>query len=392
MGCSMKKYLKYLPYVYFVILGIVIFTCKDLRVLGTDLEYVKCGNATGIPKPLPQMTTVLYTIIMVATPIILIGFSVITMIKAIGTRDEEEITKAKKKVVKKFIQAGIIILLAAISQFTINRVTSNEEDSATVKKCLRCFLFYSEGPTACEESDPGNDVVGDTHRQEPRSSMGEDTTSNREARESNMNQYASNENPGNGNLGSKTIIMGDSRTVGLCGFSDSYSTTSAACRDWHGVARGGIGYAWMNSTGIPGVNSVLQSNAGTRYNILNWLGINDLGASTTYPQQPEIMAQKYGDKMIEMANGDWKNQNVIMVSVTDIGVENTGGQWPVDRTNIRSFNAKLKERINNAHLSNLHYCDISSLDMSGGFWPDNLHHNSDGNNRLYNEMKTKCLS
>ena len=386
----MKKSLKYLPYIYFAVLGIIIFTSKDLRIFATDLEYIKCGTAGGIPKPIPQMTTMIYTVFMVATPIILIGTSIFTMVKAVGSKDSEETLKAKKKIVKKFIIAAIILLIGTIARFTIGQVVTNKEDMTTVRSCMKCFLYYSQGPGACEPSDSGNDVKRGFYYTEPDSDFVNDTESNR----SNMAERyrGSNTNYNPGQLGSKTIIMGDSRTVGLCGFTNSYVTTSSTCRDWYGVARGGIGYIWQNNTGIPEVNKVLQSDSGTRYNILNWLGINDIGASNTYPNAPEDMSTKYADKMIEMANGDWKNHNVIMVSVTDIGVENSGGQWPVDRTNIRSLNEKLQQKINAANLGNLHYCDISYLDMTGGFWPDNLHHNSDGNNKIYNEMKTKCLS
>ena len=142
----MKKYLKCLPYLYFVILGVIIFTSKDLRIFATDLEYVKCGTAGGIPKPLPQMTTIVYTIFIVATPIILIGTSIYTMIKALGNKDSEEVLKAKKKIIKKFIVAAIILLIAAITRFTIGQVVTNAEDRTGPKQkeqyvqslCLAC--------------------------------------------------------------------------------------------------------------------------------------------------------------------------------------------------------------------------------------------------------------
>ena len=352
-----------------------------------DLEYVKCGSATGIPKPLPQMTTIVYTIFIVATPIILVGTAIYTMIKALGNKDSEEVLKAKKKIIKKFIVAAIILLIATITRFTIGQVVTNAEDRTTFRSCMKCFLYYSQGPDACEPSDTGNNVKRGFYYTDPDSDFVNDTESNRKEMEEKY--CGSNYNPGQ--LGSKTIIMGDSRTVGLCAFPDSLVTTSDTCRDWHGVAKGGIGYVWQNNTGIPEVNKVLQADPGTRYNILNWLGVNDIGFSDTYPQGPETAADIYAEKMIEMANGDWKNHNIIMVLVIDIGVERSGGKWPLDRTNIRKLNQLLQQKITEANLSNLHYCDISYLDMTGCFWPDNLHHNSDGNNKIYNEMKTKCL-
>ena len=389
MGCNMKKYIKYLLCLYLIIMGIVIFTSKDLRMVTTDLSYVKCGSATGIPKPLPQLTTIIYTILVVAVPIVLVASSIFTMVRAMGNGDAEEIKKAKLKLVKKFIAAAIIILLAVIVRFTIGRVSTNPEDQSTFQSCLKCFLSYAEVEGVCEPSDTGNDVHRGFYTSEPDSVPINDTSSNR----SNFaSRYNSNPNstPGdNGNLGSKSILVGDSRTVGLCKFNGGDQDYSAACRDIYGVAHGGKGIYWTRKEGLALVNAKLQSDAGTRYNILVWMGVNDVGNKEAYVQG---VLPLYMDFFTQAANGDWKNHNIIVVAVTDIGTEETAPPYPTSRTAIKSFNTQLKSKVQSAGLSNLHYCDISSVDVKNDAWTDNVHYKESGNDKIYAAIQSTCLT
>ena len=62
--------------IYFIVLGIVLFNTNDLTKLSTNLDYIACGTATKIPKPFPQMTTLAYTLLITAVPLVLIVFSI----------------------------------------------------------------------------------------------------------------------------------------------------------------------------------------------------------------------------------------------------------------------------------------------------------------------------
>ena len=150
----MKKYNKLLI-IYFIIVGIIIFGCKDLSVVATNLDYVSCGSAEGIPKPIPQLTSVAYTLLITATPLILIIFSVITLFKAVSTGNADDVEKAKKNVIKKFIVGAVIFFVGAIVQFALNKVTSNDNDKKSLTSCIKCFLYYSSNncPTYTEESN-----------------------------------------------------------------------------------------------------------------------------------------------------------------------------------------------------------------------------------------------
>ena len=182
-----RKY-KILCIIYFIIVGIVIFTSDDLSGYANTLEYVKCGSATGIPKPVPQLTTIAYTLLVAGTPIILIAFSIITLVKAVLGGNADEIAKARTKLFKKFIIAAVIFLSASIVQFVLLKVTSNNSDSESVTSCLKCFLYYSDG--RCPASETGNDVVKGTHGR-VHSNVAIPTTSNRKSNSNSNNSSTS---------------------------------------------------------------------------------------------------------------------------------------------------------------------------------------------------------
>ena len=48
-----------------------------------DTQYVSCGSATGIPAPVPKLTSALYTLLIIATPIALVILSIGALVKDI---------------------------------------------------------------------------------------------------------------------------------------------------------------------------------------------------------------------------------------------------------------------------------------------------------------------
>jgi hypothetical protein len=144
-------------------------------IVHADLNYVGCGSAEGIPEPLVQMTRMIYTFLVVITPLVLMAFSIITMVKALKEQNADEVIKAKDKLVKKFVAAGIILLLGAITRFVMIQVVSNDSDKNTFLSCTKCFLFNAD----CHESDTGNDVKRGFYHTEPDSDFINDTQSNR---------------------------------------------------------------------------------------------------------------------------------------------------------------------------------------------------------------------
>lgn len=121
------------------------------------LLYVACGDAFDIPHQVPELISFLVNLLKIATPIILIFVSIITMFKAIVASKEDEIKKAQSSLIKKIIAAVMVFLVIHIVQFVIMKVADSTETD-NISKCLTCFLNND-----CEDSVYYKTNVGGTY-------------------------------------------------------------------------------------------------------------------------------------------------------------------------------------------------------------------------------------
>ena len=141
----------------------------------------------------------------------------------------------------------------------------------------------------------------------------------------------------------------------------------------------GLGYDWFVGNGtynagvtnalngaITGVNNNFKEN--TNYNIIIWLGINDLGN-----------ARNYINKYIELAQNDWNNNNLYIVKVGPVSNDAS-----ILNTDIDTFNNFIKESIYNSGLSNLKYIDIS-YDITN-FNLDGIHYETEEYSKIYSQI------
>lgn len=163
---------------------------------------------------------------------------------------------------------------------------------------------------------------------------------------------------------SNITIIGDSRMVGMCSYK-WYKSDKGTC-----IAKVGIGYSWLVSDAIPEVTKI---NADKKKNIVVNLGVNDLGNIDNY-------IKKYK----ELANGDWKNSNIFLLSVNP-----TKGKYNNLNNDINNFNNKLKTVAKEKN--NIIYCDSYNFLNNNGFGSsDGLHYNEDTSKIIYSQIK-KCL-
>ncbi len=157
----MKKRNKVMFLIYFLLIGLLLFISPNVTDVVNALDYVACGSATGIPKPLPQITTIAYTVLMVGGPLVLVISAIMTLIKASSRNDSDEIEKAKNKLLRKFLFAALLFLISTMTQFFLGRVTSTKSDQKTMATCMKCFLYFNNKD--CVPSTSGNDVEEGTY-------------------------------------------------------------------------------------------------------------------------------------------------------------------------------------------------------------------------------------
>lgn len=104
-----------------------------------NLTYVGCGDAFDIPSQVPQLISFGVNLLKIATPIILIFVSIITLVKAIASSKEDDIKKAQSSLVKKMIAAVLVFFIVSIVQYVILWV-ADSSDTDSISSCLSCFL------------------------------------------------------------------------------------------------------------------------------------------------------------------------------------------------------------------------------------------------------------
>ena len=126
-----------------IMTAVVMFVVMMPQVMAErPLYYVGCGDVESIPVPVPQMTSIAYTLLIIGTPLILIAFSVVALSKAVTAGKADEIMKAKSKLMKKLLAGLLVFLVAGFSQFILTRAGDDSERS-TIASCMSCFLYSS---------------------------------------------------------------------------------------------------------------------------------------------------------------------------------------------------------------------------------------------------------
>lgn len=137
------------------------------------LAYLACGEgdsaAHDIPQFLPRITSYAIAILKTVTPVILIIMSMVQIIKAIASQNEDEMKKARSALVKKLIAATLIFFVTTIVQFVIKKAADGSE-FASVNNCLSCFvnndcdgaLYFVDGYGNCYDVDSKSQVDCDT--------------------------------------------------------------------------------------------------------------------------------------------------------------------------------------------------------------------------------------
>ena len=212
----------------------------------------------------------------------------------------------------------------------------------------------------------------------------------------NNNNNTSNNNSSNNNTSStsstvygKNLLAGDSRTVGMC---NTYTNDYNGCQYSKGggkqnnkdfyIGEIGMGYTWFMSTALPALKDKAKTGS---YNIIIMIGGNDCVSSDS-----ARIAEQYFNEISKLAKGDWKNQNIVFVSVNpfiETSLHNAKQAYA------DSFNEKIKSKINSANIANLSYCDTaSSLNISLNVnTSDGAHYNSETYKKIYNKIFTDCV-
>lgn len=101
-----------------------------------------CGDGfiTGIPSLIPQVISIVYTIIQIAVPIILVIAGSIDLIKGIISQKEDELKKNQSLFIKRLIYGILIFFVFTIVKLVISLTADNGNKTL---ECAECFIKNS---------------------------------------------------------------------------------------------------------------------------------------------------------------------------------------------------------------------------------------------------------
>ena len=225
---------------------------------GLATEYISCGGS-AFPKMAIDTAHTIFLILQIVTPLVIIVLGMLDYMKAV-TATINEMDKHKKTFIRRLTAGAMVFVVTTLVQMIVGFTSDSNQTNAS---CVTCIV---RGSKACSSAQaPNNAEYPEENNNYYNPDEGFIQPGLRDdAYEDKEKNNASNNNT-NSNAG--TIIVGDSRTVGMCGNSNtSYSCSTgknagySLCSNDFSVSCGSQGYAWFNSTAISAVNAKLGSS------------------------------------------------------------------------------------------------------------------------------------
>ena len=116
-----------------------------LQLVDSSTNKVYCGEGegsfTGIPKKIPELTSLAITIIQIAIPVILVIMGSLDLFKGITAGKEDEIKKGQQMFIKRLVTGAIIFFVVVIIKFLISIVA--DTNVTNMVDCIDCFISNS---------------------------------------------------------------------------------------------------------------------------------------------------------------------------------------------------------------------------------------------------------
>ena len=102
------------------------------------LDEVTCGGGIlTLDSVIPDMTSLIVTLIKIGIPVLLIIFGMLDLGKAVMAQKEDEIKKSQMLFVKRLLSAALVFFVVVIVQLVFNLVA---KDQKNVWDCVSCFI------------------------------------------------------------------------------------------------------------------------------------------------------------------------------------------------------------------------------------------------------------
>ena len=164
-------------------------------------QYVVCGNDKHFPYVIADLISTFITIIKIAVPILLVASGMISFFKVtFSSNVEEELKKAKSKLINSIIAAVVIFFVISIVNFAISLVKGTKNE---FMDCVNCFI----NPDNCEVVDKTDDELNAGFINQPISGQTNNNSSNNTTNNNSSSNNSSNNNSQNNSSSHKTEVI-----------------------------------------------------------------------------------------------------------------------------------------------------------------------------------------
>ena len=204
------------------ILMLLTLTMLPEIVFATD--YIVCDTDKKFPKIFAEMTSTFMTIIKIAVPIILVISGMISFLKVtFSSKVEDEMKKAKTKLINSIVAAVVIFFIFSIVNFAVSLVAGANNKFMSCVNCFidsdKCTVVTEKGEKICpgfmsdkteydEDCNPINNGTNNTSTTTNNGTNNTSTTTNNNINTPNNNVSTSSNTTTKANVGSALIQTG----------------------------------------------------------------------------------------------------------------------------------------------------------------------------------------
>lgn len=132
--------------ILFLILALVVILIPDNAQAVT--KYMVCGTDKKFPYAIAELISTFMVIIKIAVPILLVISGMISFLKVTFAGNvDDEMKKAKSKLINNILAAVIIFFVISIVNFAVSLVAGK---GSAIMDCVNCFISPEKCPTVDE--------------------------------------------------------------------------------------------------------------------------------------------------------------------------------------------------------------------------------------------------
>lgn len=117
---------------------------NDVDPIGKDNFICEIfGEDVQFGKQIPKIISSLIIVMQVATPVLLVVFGSIDLVRGVASQKEDEIKKGQQILIKRAIAAVMVFFVIAIVKFGISLLAKNNDGG--LMSCVECFIKMPSG-------------------------------------------------------------------------------------------------------------------------------------------------------------------------------------------------------------------------------------------------------